>query len=219
MNRLPEIITAVIFDLDGVIFDSERAVFNEWKLIAEKYGFPNLEELYAKCIGVNAATCRQIFLDYYGADFPYDVYCEERRRNFREKYGHGRLPLKPGVIELLESLKQKGFLTGIASSTRTETVREEIRDAGLLKYFDVIVGGDQVERSKPAPDIFLKAAENLGAQPGKCCVIEDSYNGILAASAADMFPVMVPDLLPPNDEMRGKAGLIADSLVEIRRLF
>ena len=76
-----------------------------------------------------------------------------------------------------------------------------------------------MERSKPAPDIFLKAAENLGAQPGKCCVIEDSYNGILAASAAGMFPVMVPDLLPPNDEMRGKAGLIADSLVEIRRLF
>ena len=168
---------------------------------------------------MNADTCRQIFLDYYGADFPYDAYCEERRRNFREKYSHGRLPLKPGVIELLESLKQKGFLTGIASSTRTETVREEIRDAGLLKYFDVIVGGDQVERSKPAPDIFLKAAENLGAQPGKCCVIEDSYNGILAASAAGMFPVMVPDLLPPNDEMRGKAGLIADSLVEIRRLF
>ena len=219
MSRLPEDISAFIFDLDGVIFDSERAVFNEWKLIAEKYGFPNLEEPYAKCIGVNAATCRQIFLDYYGADFPYDVYCEERRRNFREKYGHGRLPLKPGVIELLESLKQKGFLTGIASSTRTETVREEIRDAGLLTYFAVLVGGDQVERSKPAPDIFLKAAENLGAQPGKCCVIEDSYNGILAASAAGMFPVMVPDLLPPNDEMRGKAGLIANSLVEIRRLF
>ena len=219
MSKLPENITAVIFDLDGVIFDSERAVFNEWKLIAEKYGFPNLEEPYAKCIGVNADTCRQIFLDYYGADFPYDAYCEERRRNFREKYSHGRLPLKPGVIELLESLKKKGFLTAIASSTRSETVREEIRDAGLLKYFDEIVGGDQVKRSKPAPDIFLKAAEKLGVLPERCCVIEDSYNGIRAASAAGMFPVMVPDLLPPNDEMRGKAGLIADSLVEIRRLF
>ena len=69
MSKLPENITAVIFDLDGVIFDSERAVFNEWRLIAEKYGFPNLEELYAKCIGVNADTCRQIFLDYYGADY------------------------------------------------------------------------------------------------------------------------------------------------------
>lgn len=219
MNRLPENTTVVIFDLDGIIFDSERAVFNEWKLIAEKYGFPNLEEPYAKCIGVNADTCRQIFLDYYGADFPYDAYCEERRRNFREKYSHGRLPLKPGVIELLEGLKKKGFLTAIASSTRTENVREEIRDAELLKYFDEIVGGDQVERSKPAPDIFLKAAEKLGVLPKKCCVIEDSYNGIRAASAAGMFPVMVPDMLPPNDEMREKAGLIVDSLNEIRMLF
>ena len=219
MNRLPENITAVIFDLDGVIFDSERAVFNEWKLISEKYGFPNLEEPYAKCIGVNADTCRQIFLDYYGADFPYDAYCEERRRNFREKYSHGRLPFKPGVIELLERLKKEGFLTAIASSTCTETVREEIRDAGLLKYFDEIIGGDQVEQSKPAPDIFLKAAEEQGVLPEKCCVIEDSYNGIRAASAAGMFPVMVPDMLPPNDEMREKAGLIVDSLNEIRRLF
>ena len=215
MNRLPDSISAFVFDLDGVIFDSERAVFNEWKLISEKYGFPNLEEPYMKCIGVNAATCRQIFLDYYGGDFPYDEYCDERRKNFKEKYGHGKLPLKPGVRELLERLKRKGFKVAIASSTRTQTVREEIRDAGLPDYFDEIVGGDMVERSKPAPDIFLKAAEVLGAQPENCCVIEDSFNGIRAACAAGMFPVMVPDMLPPDDEMRGKAALILNGLPEL----
>ena len=85
MVRLPESITAYIFDLDGVIFDSERAVLGEWKLVADKYGFVIDEETYAKCIGVNAGTCRRIFLDYYGEDFPYDEYCEERRRNFHEK--------------------------------------------------------------------------------------------------------------------------------------
>ena len=171
MDRLPANISACIFDLDGVIFDSERAVYREWKLISEKYGFPLLEVPYRKCIGVNAATCRQIFLDYYGESFPYDKYCEERRQNFREKYGHGRLPLKPGVTELLESLKRKGFKAAIASSTRTQTVREEIRDANLLDYFERIVGGDMVERSKPAPDIFLKAAEVLDVSPENCCVI------------------------------------------------
>ena len=211
-DRWQEGITAFIFDLDGVIFDSERAEFQEWKLISEKYGFPNLEEPYVKCIGVNAPTCRRIFLDYYGEDFPYDAYCDEKRQNYREKYSHGRLPLKPGVTELLESLKKKGFRIAIASSTRTETVREEIRDAGLLKYFDEIIGGDMAERSKPAPDIFLKAA------PESCCVIEDSHNGILAASAAGMFPVMVPDMLPPDEIMREKAGLILDSLDYIREL-
>ncbi len=218
MDKLPDNISACIFDLDGVIFDSERAVFNEWKLISEKYGFPDLEIPYMKCIGVNAPTCRQIFLDYYGEDFPYDEYCDERRQNFRKKYSHGRLPLKPGVKELLESLKQKSLRIAIASSTRTQTVRAEIRDANLLSFFDEIVGGDMVERSKPAPDIFLKAAEVLETSPESCCVIEDSYNGILAAEAAGMFPVMIPDMLPPDHLMHEKAGLILDSLTELNKL-
>ena len=188
------------------------------ELISEKYGFPDLEIPYMKCIGVNAPTCRQIFLDYYGEDFPYDEYCDERRQNFRKKYSHGRLPLKPGVKELLESLKQKSLRIAIASSTRTQTVREEIRDANLLSFFDEIVGGDMVERSKPAPDIFLKAAEVLEASPESCCVIEDSYNGILAAEAAGMFPVMIPDMLPPDHLMHEKAGLILDSLTELNKL-
>ena len=215
MNTLPHNITAFIFDMDGVIFDSERAVFNEWKLLSEKYNFPNLEEPYMKCIGVNASTCRQIFLDYYGADFPYDVYCEERRRNYHTKYGHGRAPLKPGIRELLECLKKKGYCIAIASSTRTESVMEHIGGANLLQYFDEIIGGDMVTRSKPNPDVFLKAAEKCHTPPENCCVIEDSYNGILAASAAGMFPIMVPDMLPPNDMTREKAGMILDSLMEL----
>ena len=218
MNRLPDHITAYIFDLDGVIFDSEKALYHEWKLIADKYGFELFEEPYRRCIGVNADRCKQIFLSCYGEDFPYDAYSDERRRNFRAKYGHGRLPLKPGVTELLEQLKKKGYLTAIASSTRTQTVREEISDAGLISYFHEIIGGDMAERSKPAPDIFLRAAEKLAVLPENCCVIEDSYNGILAAWAAGMFPVMVPDMLPPNDEMREKAGMILGSLAELTEL-
>lgn len=215
MNTLPSNIIAYIFDMDGVIFDSERAVFNEWKLLSEKYNFPNLEEPYMKCIGVNAQTCKQIFLDYYGADFPYDEYCEERRKNYHVKYGHGRAPLKPGIKELLECLKNQDYRIAIASSTRTESVMEHIGGAGLLPYFDEIIGGDMVTRSKPNPDIFLKAAERLHTPPEDCCVIEDSYNGILAASAAKMFPIMVPDMLPPNDMTREKAGMILDSLTEL----
>lgn len=215
MNRLPDRIAAFIFDLDGVIFDSERAVFSEWKLLSEKYGFPNLEEPYMKCIGVNAAACRRIFLDYYGEDFPYDAYCEERHNNYVEKYGGGKLPLKPGVRELLAALKRRGFPLAVASSTRAQTVARELRDAGLLDFFDDIVGGDMVRRSKPAPDIFLEAAGRLRVPPENCCVVEDSFNGIRAAFAAGMFPVMVPDMLPPDDEMREKAGLILSSLSEL----
>ena len=215
MSGWPEKVSAYIFDLDGVIFDSERALFHEWQLVAEKHGFRNLEEPYMKCIGVNAQTCRRIILDYYGEDFPYDAYCAESSRNYHQKYDHGRLPMKPGVKELLEELRKRGVRIAIASSTRSKIVRSEIEAAGLLDFFQEIIGGEMVCRSKPEPDIFLEAAGRLGAKPEECCVIEDSYNGILAASRAGMFPVMIPDMLPPNEEMRREAKLILPSLTEL----
>ena len=215
MSGWPEKVSAYIFDLDGVIFDSEQALFHEWQLIAEKYGFRNLEEPYMKCIGVNAQTCRRIILDYYGEDFPYDAYCAESSRNYHQKYDHGRLPMKPGVKELLEELSKREVGIAIASSTRSDVVRSEIEAAGLLDFFQVIIGGEMVHRSKPEPDIFLEAAGQLGAKPEECCVIEDSYNGILAASRAGMFPVMIPDMLPPNEMMRREAKLILPSLTEL----
>ncbi len=201
--------------MDGVIFDSERAVFNGWKEIAEKYGFNDLEIPYMKCIGVNAASTRKIFLDFYGSDFPYDSYCREQSANYHAKYDNGRLPLKPGVFELLEYLKNEGYYTAIASSTRTAVVENQIRDAGLLKYFDCIVGGDQVTKSKPEPDIFLKAAENLCSDFSDVYVIEDSYNGIRAAYNAGMKPIMVPDMLPADDEMCNKAVVVLEKLTDV----
>lgn len=210
--------SAVIFDMDGVIFDSERAVYNCWQEMAEKYGFRDLDIPYMKAIGVNAATCRQIFLDFYGPDFPYDAYNAERSQIFHARYDHGKLPLKPGVRELLAMLGSMHIPAAIASSTRTAIVTSEIRDAGLLEGFQAIVGGDMVKRSKPEPDIFLKAAEQLHVDAGKCMVIEDSYNGIIAADRAGMVPVMVPDMLPPDEEMRKRAAYILPSLSDVMEL-
>ncbi len=208
----------VIFDMDGVIFDSERAVFAGWQELAEKYGFKQLEIPYRRCIGVNAAASKQIFLDFYGEDFPYDLYCREQSENYHAKYDNGNLPMKKGVRELLTALKSEGYRTAIASSTRTAVVKHQIEAAGLLSFFDCIIGGDMVEKSKPNPDIFLKAAETLGGTADGTYVIEDSYNGIRAAHAAGMIPVMVPDMLPPDEEMREKAAYILDDLSEVRKL-
>lgn len=206
---------AVIFDMDGVIFDSERLVYEGWKALSVKYGFDNLDEIYMKCIGVNSATCRQIYLDFYGEDFPYDKYRQERSDDYHARYSGGRLPMKAGVEELLKYLKETGYKIAIASSTRSALVKEQIEDAGLMKYFDVIVGGDQVKKSKPEPDIFLKAAELLGVKPENAYVIEDSYNGIRAAKSAHMRPIMVPDMVQPDEEMLDKAWKICDSLKDI----
>ena len=209
---------AVIFDMDGVIFDSERAFYNGWMELATKYKLTDIEMLYMKCVGVNAVMTRQIFLDYYGEDFPYDEYKEELSKDYHERYDNGRLPMKPGIRELLVSLQEKGYKLAIASSTRTPIVEKQIEDAGLREYFDVIVGGDMVERSKPEPDIFLRAAKLLGVLPEQAYVIEDSYNGIRAAFAGGMIPIMVPDLIEPNQEMEEKARYIFKDLYEVKEL-
>lgn len=206
----------VIFDMDGVIFDSERVVYNGWKELAEKYGFENLETVYRKCIGVNAAKTKEIFLEFYGKDFPYDAYCKEQSMNYHAKYDNGRLPLKKGVRELLEYLKENDYFVAIASSTRTAVVEQQVTDAGLRKYFDRIVGGDMVTKSKPEPDIFLKAVEGLDVELSKVIVIEDSYNGIRAAYSAGMFPIMVPDMIEPDMEMEEKAKVILTDLLQVK---
>ena len=134
---------------------------------------------------------------------------------FLEKYNAGRMDVKPGAEELLKFLKQQGYPLAIASSTPTEIVRQELSAAGLLDYFDRIVGGDQVSRSKPNPDIFLRAAELLRTEPSRCIVIEDSFNGIRAAKAAGMRPVMVPDIVQPTDEIRQMAETVCSDLFDV----
>lgn len=208
---------AIIFDMDGVIFDSERISYLTWKELAEKNGFTeNFDENYYKIIGTNRIKSRQVFCDYYGADFPFDAYEEERQRLCRERYGQGRMPKKPGITELLRNLKENGVDAAVASSTYSDIVTTLMDEAGLGGYFRVIIGGNMITRSKPDPEIFLKAAELLKAAPSDCAVIEDSYNGIRAAHAAGMFPIMVPDMLAPTDEMREKAGIILPDLLAVK---
>lgn len=207
---------AVIFDMDGVIFDSERLVLEGWQEIAAKYGIKGIEEVLPRCLGVNAQATREIFREYYGQDFPYDEYKKEASALFHSRYGNGKLPLKPGVKELLSYLKENGYLVGLASSTRQAIVEREIRDAGLMPYFDNLVCGDMLKRSKPEPDIYLKACENLDVEPRMAVAVEDSYNGIRSAKRAGMVPVMVPDMVQPDEEMRSLAHKICKDLFEVK---
>lgn len=208
----------IIFDMDGVIFDSERVVLEGWKEIADKYGIKNMEEPYMKCIGVNIDKCKEIFLDYYGEDFPYDEYESEQSANYHKKYDNGRLPLKPGVEKLLIELRKNNYNIAIASSTKLQTVKNQIEAAGLAQYFDKYVGGDMVAKSKPEPDIFIEAMKGFDVDAENVIVIEDSFNGIRAAYAAGMKPVMVPDLIAPDKEMEEKAWCIKNNLEEIIEL-
>lgn len=206
---------AVVFDMDGVIFDSERAVMNCWLELAQKYDIKDIEKPYFACVGTTMTRTREIMLETYGEDFPYDEYARESSLMYHEKYDGGKLPMKPGGMELLSYLKGKGKKIALASSTRRETVINQLRWAGIIDYFDVIICGDMVAKSKPAPDIFLKACQELGVSPENTYAIEDSYNGIRAAHAGQLRPIMVPDLLEADDEMRGMAECVCDNLNEV----
>lgn len=207
---------AVVFDMDGIIFDSERLIIECWKETADKYGIADIERACEACLGVNAVETREIFKSFYGQDFPYDEYKKEMSEMFHGRYDGGRLPTKVGVKELLIFLKGQGKKVGLASSTRSMVVKQELTDAGLIEYFDIVVGGDMVTRSKPQPDIFLKACKELGVEPEEAFAIEDSYNGIRAAASGKLRPLMVPDLMPPTEEMRQLAEKIFETLLDVR---
>ena len=204
---------AVLFDMDGVIFDSERAVLACWQEVGARFSLCGIEQVFVRCVGVNKQRTRQIFSEAY-PELDFDRFDEAVRTLFLSRYDKGRLPLKPGVREILSALKEAGIPLALASSTRLVTVRRELDEAGLLPFFDAVIGGDTVAHSKPDPEIFLTAASLLDAAPADCWVIEDSFNGVRAAHAGGMHPIMVPDLLPPDAEMEEKAEIMVKDLFE-----
>ena len=212
-------IDSVIFDMDGVIFDSERIVCDLWIDFAKENNMQGMDELILKCIGINERATEKLFLETYGEDCPYDEYKKVIGERYRALCGGGKLPKKPGVDELLCFLKENGIKTALASSTNVKTVTNQLRDAGILEYFDVVIGGDMVTKSKPDPEIFLEAADKLGVDPTLSYIIEDSFNGIKAAYAAGAKPLMVPDIIQPDEEITKLCHKIFVNLHEVRAFF
>ena len=206
---------AVVFDMDGVIFDSERALMECWIELSRKYGIEDIRKTYMDCIGTNGAKTKEIMLRAFGGDFPFEKYAGEASGLYHERYDGGRLPMKKGAREILEFLKQKGKRIALASSTRRQTVLGQLRDARILEYFDAVVTGDMVAESKPEPAIFLRACEEIGVVPGRAFAVEDSHNGIRAAYRGRLRPIMVPDLMPANGEMRELSEAVLDDLVSV----
>lgn len=210
---------AVVFDMDGVIFDSETLVIQMWKVVAEKYGIEDIEATCRECLGTNAAVSKEKFSERYGQEFPYDKYKKEMSDLFHANAAGGKLKQKPGIRELLEYLQKNHIKAAVASSTRREVVMRELEEGGLLPYFDKVICGDMVQRSKPEPDIYLEACRQIQEQPEECYAIEDSYNGIRAAKRAGLHPIMVPDLSAPTMEMEELSDCILSSLHEVQQYF
>ena len=207
---------SVVFDMDGVLFDTERICRDSWVAVSEKYGINDMEQAFPLCIGRNGTDVEEIMKDRYGKDFPYKTFRKEAGDVFWEMIEKKGRPRKKGVGEILNFLRDDGWKVGLASSTNRDTVIRHLEQAGILSYFSAIIGGDEIIHSKPEPDIYLLACEKLGVKPEETYAIEDSYYGIISAYRAGMRPIMVPDLLPPTEEMRQISEIILEDLIQVR---
>ncbi|MBD5526993.1 MAG: HAD family phosphatase [Lachnospiraceae bacterium] len=212
-------IEAVIFDMDGVLFDTEKLCMDSWIAIAGERNIPDMEVFFPRCIGRNLTDTRMLFGEFYGELYDYEEFRKQASAWFHDYIEKNGMPMKKGVKELLEYLQRGGYKIGLASSTSRHSVEDHLERAGIRGYFQSLTTGDMVEHSKPQPDIYLMACKSLEVNPAQTMAIEDSPNGIRAAHAAGMIPVMVPDLIAPDQEMREKSSLICHDLLEVMRFF
>lgn len=210
---------AVIFDMDGLLVDSEVRALNAWREVAKEYGIPDIDKLFPKIIGMNTYTRSKLFESVYGKDFPFAECNEEVRSRAHGSEANNPIPLKKGARELLAYLRANGYKLAIASSGLLATIERRMKYHGIFEYFDVIVSGDMVNNSKPDPEIFLLCSQKLGVAPEEITVLEDSANGIKAAFAAGMRPVMVPDLFAPEKDVAALAYDVCASLTEVKEKF
>lgn len=208
---LPRMPAAVVFDMDGLIFDTESLYQAAFLEAATQGGHDLPVAVIQRTIGVPWATSRLLLLEHMGSGFPVDRYFAQMNGHF-ERLAATELRVKPGVVELLDLLDDLALPRCIATSSAHTTVAGHLAAHGLTSRFHAVVGHGDYAASKPAPDPFLTAARRLGVDPADCLALEDSHNGVRSASAAGMMTVMVPDLLEPTDEIRALCAGVAHDL-------
>ena len=209
-------VDAIIFDMDGVLIDSERISFRCYQEVFKEYDYKIDEEFYVKFIGTNVKSIKARMEEEYGADFPFDTIYKKKAKLALEIVDKNGVIIKPGVHELLDYLNKENYKIAVATSTRRERALQLLEEAKIKDKVNYVICGDQVENSKPNPEIFLKAAEGLNVNPEKCIVIEDSDAGITAAHAAKMIGIHVPDMKFLEDDTKELAFKICDNLMDVR---
>lgn len=206
---------ACIFDFDGILVESESIFNRAWIKAASEYGYQIDESFFIQCYGLSLTDIKQICFDRLGNDFPFEQILKKVTVYFNEYIEAHGLPVRENVLEVKRFFTQRGFKVAVASSTHKESLISSLSIIEQLHEFPVIVGGDEVSRSKPDPEIFLKAASLLKVEPQECLVLEDSENGAVAAKRAGMLVFIVKDLAPITARSRQHADAVFSSHGEL----
>ena len=211
-------VKAVIFDMDGVLIDTEKHYNAAWCEAARMAGFDFKREHALMLRSCDAQLAAKMMKDIFGEGFDYFAIREVRRGLVAERIKKYGLEKKPGIDEILAFLHEKGIKTAVATATPIALTLQHLEKIGVRGQFDKIVSEKQVAHGKPAPDVYLHACAQIGEEPSDCIAVEDSPNGIKAAYAAGCKPVMVPDLTQPDEEIAPLLYAVAETLLDIRKI-
>ncbi|MDD3107175.1 MAG: HAD family phosphatase [Bacilli bacterium] len=205
----------IIFDMDGVIFDSEKLYLRFLRLAMARCHYNLTKQQYISTLGLTEAATKIKMQELFGLDFNYDKIYSDAKQEMMKYIEKKGIPIKEGIINLLDYLIRNHFLVAIASSTDKNTIQYYLQKANLMNYFPIIVGGDDVVYSKPNPEIFLKACSKANVNSDEAIVIEDSPNGLLAAINATIPAICIPDLKFPPKEIVNQCLAILKNANEV----
>lgn len=206
---------AAIFDMDGLLLDSEKLALESFRQISTKHQLGNQDELFRRLLGTNHGAGQVLLRKGLDNDALYEQFSADWVVRYRELIDEKPVPVKKGVENLLKHCKKLGIPTAVATSTQTDLAISRLQASSILHFFVSVIGGDQVERSKPEPDIYQLAAEKLETPVSDCIAFEDSFNGVRAAISAGMTVVQIPDLVQPNEELLKLGPIVLTSLDEV----
>lgn len=204
-----------IFDMDGLIFNTERQFFKHQCTVLKKYGYPARLEDFLQSVGLAFNDVKVVHKRIYGDDFSTEKIYSETRELIAKDVEENGLDIMPGIPELLDFFKKNNVVCCVASSSVTPLVEKYLKISGLSKYIDYAIGGDMVEHSKPNPEIFLKSLEKTPFSKDEAVIFEDSENGIRAANAAGIPVICIPDLKYPNDDLKDIPIHIVESAFDV----
>ncbi|MDO5345876.1 MAG: HAD family phosphatase [Lachnospiraceae bacterium] len=213
----PALLEAVVFDMDGLMFDSERVVMYSWDVAGKQLGYGPLGRNIYHTLGMGAKSRERYFRKTYGEEFPYEAFQKCYREAFYAYADTKGIPVKPGLRELLDFLKEQGIPAAMATSTGGQDVRKRLGREGLESYFQVIITGDMVKETKPSPEIYEKACRALQIEAAHAIALEDACNGIRSAYDAGMLPILVPDLQTDFSQVEELLYGKMASLLEVRK--